>query len=95
MNDNKEWLNYYDCVNENIFKEFDYESVKNDICFHLYTNLLYELMVCLMLENENHVKNKKELTKLIEKLNIQTLFVKKGITARRLVWCDLLPTFVP
>lgn len=71
MNDknaDKEWLNYYDCVNENIFKEFDYESVKNDICFHLYTNLLYELMVCLMLENENHVKNKKELTKLIEKL---------------------------
>ena len=40
MNDknaDKEWLNYYDCVNENIFKEFDYESVKNDICFHLYT----------------------------------------------------------
>lgn len=31
MNDknaDKEWLNYYDCVNENIFKEFDYESVK-------------------------------------------------------------------
>lgn len=46
MNDknaDKEWLNYYDCVNENIFKEFDYESVKNDICFHLYTNLLCKI----------------------------------------------------
>ena len=64
----KEWAIYYDAVMKNAFGEFDYELVKNDICFHLYTNLLYELIVGLEIENEDQVKDKKELLRLIEKL---------------------------
>lgn len=64
----KEWAIYYDVVMKNAFGEFDYELVKNDICFHLYTNLLYELIVGLEIENEDQVKDKKELLRLIEKL---------------------------
>lgn len=62
------WKIYYDKVMKEIFAEFDYNTVASDICFNLYTNLLYEILALLEFPEIKSVKSKQELIEWIKEL---------------------------